>query len=157
MIPKVVPAAPKKPKRDTIIIPHDTIKVKKVIAPMVAVLKADSLITLSDVLFETDSYKLKNEHFASLDSLCKFLLSHPALEVAVTGHTDNRGDEKHNVQLSARRAETVAQYLINKGVADEKIFFEGFGSAKPIAPNDNTDGRSKNRRVEILIRDPNKR
>ncbi len=121
------------------------------------ILKADSLITLGDVLFETDSYKLKAEHYSQLDVLSKFLLTHPTLEVSVTGHTDNRGAEKHNVTLSTRRAETVAQYLINHGVADDNVFFEGLGSSKPITSNDTEEGRGRNRRVEILIRDPNRK
>ncbi len=128
-------------------------------APVIAVpiLKADSLITLSEFLFETDSYKLKDKHYSQLDSLGKFLLRHPTLEVSITGHTDNTGNERHNVTLSMHRAETVAHYLINKGVSDEKIFFEGFGSSRPIEKNETAEGRSKNRRVEILISNPKKK
>lgn len=155
-----VPAT-KKIKRDTLLIPKkDTIRIARrkreaSIAPLV--LKSDSLITLSDVLFETNSYKLKSEHFSQLDELSKFLLARPTLELSVLGHTDNIGDEKHNVALSAKRAESVAQYLINKGVDDERIFFEGFGSSRPITGNDTPQGRSKNRRVEILLRNPTKK
>ena len=155
----LIPVAPsiKKQKRDTILISKDTIRVASVkplhAASAPLVLKSDSLITLSDFLFETDSYKLKAEHFSQLDSLSKFLLAHPTLEVSVSGHTDNTGNERHNVTLSARRAEVVAQYMINKGVSDEKVFFEGFGSSKPISENKTDEGRGKNRRVEILIRD----
>ncbi|GHN01691.1 hypothetical protein WSM22_31800 [Cytophagales bacterium WSM2-2] len=121
------------------------------------VLRRDSLITLGgEFLFAVNSYNLKTEHFTQLDSLSKFLLAHPTLEVSISGHTDNTGDEKHNVTLSAKRAEGVAQYLINKGVSDERVFFEGFGSSKPIRENDTPEGRGKNRRVEILIREPKK-
>lgn len=157
------PSAPaaKKTKRDTLLIPKkDTIRIARnkpraTIAPQI--LKADSLITLTDVLFETNSYKLKSAHFTQLDELSKFLLAHPTLELSVLGHTDNVGDEKHNVTLSAKRAESVAQYLINKGIDDERIFFEGFGSSHPIDTNDTAQGRSKNRRVEILLRSPTKK
>jgi outer membrane protein OmpA-like peptidoglycan-associated protein len=157
------PSAPatKKAKRDTLILPKkDTIRIARkknpvVIAPLV--LKSDSLITLTDVLFETNSYKLKSEHFTQLDELCKFLLLHSKIELSVLGHTDNVGDEKHNVTLSAKRAESVAQYLIDKGVDDERIFFEGFGSSRPVTGNDTAEGRSKNRRVEILLRNPTKK
>jgi outer membrane protein OmpA-like peptidoglycan-associated protein len=159
----LIPApAIKRDKRDSVIL-KDTIRVARAkpvaaaVAPGLGLLRSDSLITLSDVLFETNSYKLKSEHFSQLDDLSKFLLSHSVLELSVLGHTDNVGDERHNVTLSARRAETVAQYLINKGVDDERIFFEGFGSSKPISTNDAPQGRSKNRRVEILIRNPTKK
>ena len=161
MVPHV-PVAPgiKKAKKDSVVIARDTVRIAKakpVPVQEARVLKADSLITLSDFLFETDSYKLKQEHFSQLDSLGKFLLAHSSLEVSVSGHTDNTGDERHNVSLSARRAETVAQYLINKGISDEKIFFEGFGSARPISGNETAAGRGKNRRVEILIRNPKRK
>lgn len=118
------------------------------------ILKADSLITLNEFLFETNSYKLKNEHYTELDLLSEFLTKHPALDVVISGHTDNVGTEHHNVTLSLRRAESVAQYIINMGVALEKVYFEGLGSSLPIADNDTEPGRSKNRRVEILIKNP---
>jgi len=121
------------------------------------VLKADSLITLSEFLFELDSYKLKDKHYSQLDSLSQFLLARPTIEARITGHTDNSGNERHNVTLSMRRAETVALYLINKGVPDEKIFFEGLGSTRPIRGNETAEGRSKNRRVEILMSNPKRK
>jgi outer membrane protein OmpA-like peptidoglycan-associated protein len=152
MVP-VVPAT-QKPKRDTIVTKKDTARVARMKpAPAVnaPVLKTDSLITLSEFLFETNSYKLKDEHYSQLDSLSKFLLTHPTLQVNVTGHTDNTGNERHNVTLSMRRAETVALYLINKRVPEDKVYFEGLGSARPIRGNETVADRSKNRRVEILI------
>jgi len=157
-------APPKKIKRDTIpVIKPDTVTIPKpttVAAPAVTggpLLKADSLIILSEVLFELNSYKLKGEHFASLDSLGKFLKSHPNLEVVVSGHTDNTGSERHNVALSTKRAEVVSEYLVDQGALFDRVSFEGFGSSQPIRGNDTQEGRSKNRRVEILIRNPLKK
>ena len=121
------------------------------------ILKADSLIILSELLFETNSYKLRGEHFAALDSLGKFLQAHPTLEVSVSGHTDNTGTERHNVTLSTKRAEVVSDYLVDKGAVFDRVSFEGFGSSRPIMGNDTEAGRSKNRRVEILIQNPVKK
>ena len=121
------------------------------------ILKVDSLITLNELLFETNSHTLIIEHFSALDSIGKFLMDHPTLEVTVSGHTDNIGNERHNVALSSRRAETVAEYLIDKGALYDRVTFEGFGSSQPIAGNETQEGRSKNRRVEILIRNPVKK
>lgn len=140
-----------------VIVPVDTAIIAKTIRPPVVnspILKADSLIILSEFLFETNSYALRDEHYAELDSLGSFLGSHPTLEVAVSGHTDNTGTERHNVTLSTRRAEVVAEYLIDHGADYDKVYFEGFGSAQPISSNDTEEGRSANRRVEILIRNP---
>lgn len=134
-------------------------KVTKPIVPIVEapILKADSLIILNEFLFEVNSYALKGEHYSQLDSISKFLLAHPSLEVSVSGHTDNTGNERHNVALSTRRAEVVAEYLIGKGTQDERITYEGLGSSQPLRGNDTKEGRSKNRRVEILMRNPQKK
>lgn len=123
-------------------------------APERPVLEQDSLITLGELLFETNSHHLRNEHFAGLDSLAGFLIKHPELEVRITGHTDNTGAERHNVALSTRRAEAVAEYLRQHGADFDHITFEGMGSSMPIADNRSSEGRKKNRRVEVLITDP---
>src|SRR5436190_19021419 len=110
--------APTKQHRDTtrkIIKPKEQIAkvepdAKKTDEPMM--LKQDSVIILGgEVLFETDSYTLKDRHLPTLDSLITFLKRQPALEAIVSGHTDNVGKESYNHQLSARRAEVVAKYL----------------------------------------------
>jgi outer membrane protein OmpA-like peptidoglycan-associated protein len=151
----ITPSPSKKIEPDSIIIQNDTSRLskKKIISePSSAILKKDSLITLSEFLFETDSYKLKVEHFSELDLLSIYLIAHPTLAVSISGHTDTIGNERHNVALSTRRAEVVAAYLISKGVTFEKVTFKGFGSSQPISGNETATGRSKNRRVEILIR-----
>lgn len=145
----------------------DTIPVQKKAEPVAIVspapsvdapiLKADSLITLNDLLFETNSYKLKGEHFFALDSIARFLQAHPTLDVKVSGHTDSTGTERRNVALSTRRAEVVAQYLVDKGAMLDRVSFEGYGSSQPIQGNETEQGRSKNRRVEILISNPKKK
>ncbi len=123
--------------------------------PIVAapILKSDSLIVLSEFLFATNSSTLKGEHFSALDSVIDFLVSRPTLVVKISGHTDNTGKESHNVTLSMKRAEVVAEYLIDNGVSEDRVSFEGLGSSIPIAPNTTDAGKRKNRRVELLIHD----
>jgi outer membrane protein OmpA-like peptidoglycan-associated protein len=143
--------------KDTIVVPDKKIEIlDTVIAPLVAapILKADSLITLNEFLFEIDSYKLKVEQLEELDSIAKFLKSHPTLEVNISGHTDNTGSERHNISLSTRRAEVVAEYLIDKGAVYDRVTYRGYGSSQPIDNNETEKGRRKNRRVEILISNP---
>jgi outer membrane protein OmpA-like peptidoglycan-associated protein len=148
--------APKKPiKPDSVVIKRDSVIAKTEIPVQKSAeqtLKADSLITLSEFLFETNSAKLKNEHYDELDQLSAYLQEHSTLKVTITGHTDNVGEERHNVVLSTRRAEAVAEYLVGKGADYDKITFRGVGSAQPLMGNETSVGRSKNRRVEILIR-----
>ncbi len=123
-----------------------------VLAKPEVVLKSDSLITLTDIFFVTDSYTLVNEHYATLDSLGRFLRANTNLEVVISGHTDDTGTEHHNLELSVRRAEAVSAYLVQQGVSSEQVGFQGYGSSQPVAPNDSEEGRRINRRVEILMR-----
>ncbi len=141
------PAA-KKPKE--LIAQQDPVVVPAVAAP---VLTSDSLVVLGEFLFETNSATLKGEQFFALDSLMDFLLAHPSLVIKISGHTDTRGNESHNKTLSFKRAEVVAEYLVDNGVAIERVTFEGMGSTKPLMPNTTEAGRRKNRRVELLIHD----
>lgn len=117
------------------------------------VLKADSLVILSEFSFEINRATLRADHYPDLDSLINMLADNPVLVVRISGHTDNTGNESHNMRLSTNRAKVVAEYLIGNGIAEDRVTFEGFGSSKPIAPNNTTQGRGKNRRVEILIHD----
>ena len=80
------------------------------------------------------------------------MYSKPALEIIISGHTDDTGTEKHNLQLSEHRARAVAEYLLDKGIDPNRIQHTGYGSAKPVMNNDTATGRLKNRRVEMLIR-----
>lgn len=113
--------------------------------------KRDSLIVLNEVLFAVNSYKLRPELFPKLDSIVSFLTKNPSTRIEISGHTDNTGKEDHNLRLSENRADAVAEYLVDRGVATSRVSFNGYGSSRPVAPNNNEEGRRKNRRVEILI------
>ncbi len=120
--------------------------------PKAPVVKSDSTITLSEVLFEVNSYRLKQELIPTLDSIANFLRKESKSDVNVSGHTDNTGKEDYNLTLSSQRAEVVAEFLLDRGVDPERVNFLGMGSSQPVLPNDTPEGRRKNRRVEILIR-----
>jgi outer membrane protein OmpA-like peptidoglycan-associated protein len=117
-----------------------------------AEIKKDSLIILgAEVLFEVNRSTLRSEHFSTLNPIVDYLISHPERSVTISGHTDNTGNEKHNLTLSKKRADVVAEYLVNNGVDINRIETSGLGSSKPIAENTTDKGRKKNRRVELLI------
>jgi OOP family OmpA-OmpF porin len=78
---------------------------------------------------------------------------HPERSVKISGHTDNTGNEAHNLTLSKRRADVVAEYLVNNGIDINRVETFGFGSAKPLLANTTDEERKKNRRVELLIHD----
>ncbi len=125
--------------------------VETVTKPTVEPVKSDSLIVLSEVLFEVNSFKLREELFPKLDSIVAFLNRNPSTRIEISGHTDATGKEPHNLRLSENRADAVAEYIVDKGIATSRVTFNGYGSSRPIAGNDTEAGRRKNRRVEILI------
>lgn len=117
----------------------------------VETVKSDSLIVLSEVLFEVNSFQLKSELLPKLDSIVVFMQRNPSTRIEISGHTDNTGREAHNLKLSENRADAVAEYVVDKGIETSRVSFNGYGSSRPIAGNETESGRRKNRRVEILI------
>jgi OOP family OmpA-OmpF porin len=105
------------------------------------------------VFFETSKTVIKQESFRILDEVARLLISNPQIgNLEIEGHTDDRGDEKLNKELSQGRAQSVADYLVGKGVDRNRITPFGYGEERPIADNNTSEGRAKNRRVEFTIR-----
>ena len=75
----------------------------------------------------------------------------PTWKLEITGHTDSQGDDTANMLLSKKRAESVKAYLVSQGIDPTRFITLYFGETKPIASNDTTDGRQKNRRVEMKV------
>lgn len=106
-----------------------------------------------DLKFKTNSYELLYTNLYRLDSLADYLIENESIHFIIEGHTDNQGDFEKNKILSLDRANTVAEYLIYKGISSYRIITIGLGSTKPIAENDSESGRLANRRVEITFVD----
>jgi OmpA-OmpF porin, OOP family len=118
-----------------------------------AVAKEDILkITLiaSKIYFETGSDKLKLISNSQLDDLVNILNRYAVINLTIEGHTDNVGDDAYNLDLSQKRTASVKSYLISKGISETRLTAIGHGETKPIADNTKTDGKAKNRRVELL-------
>jgi outer membrane protein OmpA-like peptidoglycan-associated protein len=105
----------------------------------------------SGVTFDTNSYAVKPEFQSTLNNVASTLASYPNTFIDVYGHTDSTGSDAINIPLSQNRAESVASYLTQRGVARARIGTRGFGSSQPIASNATPEGRTQNRRVEIKI------
>jgi OOP family OmpA-OmpF porin len=101
------------------------------------------------VQFETNSAELKTSSYPVLDEIAAGLKAQPGLRVEVQGHTDNTGKADYNLALSQRRAQSACQYLIDKGVASERLIPKGYGINRPIDTNNTKEGRARNRRVEL--------
>lgn len=103
------------------------------------------------VTFATNGFLLTPAEEQTLTQVADKLKACPGAKVTINGYTDNTGDDAMNILLSANRANTVADFLIAKGVTRDRLIAKGLGSADPIASNDTPDGRAKNRRVEIVV------
>ena len=109
---------------------------------------------LKQVQFATGSAKILSNSFKILDEVVKLMTINKDIAlVAIEGHTDNKGKDKDNEKLSDDRANSVRQYIVDKGIHPDRLTAKGFGPYKPIADNNTADGRQKNRRVEFHIRD----
>jgi outer membrane protein OmpA-like peptidoglycan-associated protein len=106
----------------------------------------------SEFLFAVDSAQLSPEAEASLDRAAQVLMEQPKTALIAQGHTDATGSEEHNQALSERRAKIVMNYLIGQGVDAQRITAVGYGEHHPVASNETEEGRSKNRRVDLLIK-----
>lgn len=137
-------------------IPEPTIPVTEATAtptpvfPDAVALNIEPMVS-SNLLFRLGKAELRTEKVESLDTLAQFLTRNPQYRLGIYGHTDSTGSDEINRALSAARAHTVAAYIINGGVASERIEYHGYGSSQPIASNTTAEGREKNRRVEFIV------
>ena len=113
--------------------------------------KRDTLV-LEGVHFDTGKATLTENSKTILDIVARSLTDWPEVKVEVGGHTDSTGSDKINNELSQRRAESVRAYLIERGIAPDRLTAKGYGKSKPIADNATKNGREKNRRVELKRR-----
>ncbi len=108
-------------------------------------------VRLDNIFFDFDKTTLKPESYAELNKVLNFLESNPNVEIEIAGHTDNKGSDDYNVQLSHGRAQAVVEYLISQGITYERIVAQGYGEKVPVASNDTDKGRAINRRVEFTV------
>lgn len=119
--------------------------------PTVTITDSQLLIS-SKIYFDVDKDTIKKVSHPILDALAQALIDNPQIKrVRVEGHTDNEGTEEYNLDLSTRRAKSVVDYLIGKGVPPERLTHKGYGFTKPKASNKTEEGRAINRRVEFTI------
>ncbi len=103
-------------------------------------------------LFDFDKSEIKTASYPMLGEAVTILERNPSMNVTLQGHTDNIGSAEYNMGLSLRRADAIKAYLVKKGIAEDRLETEGFGSTKPLSPNSSESGRSLNRRVVLQPR-----
>ncbi len=108
-------------------------------------------VVMKNVFFATNSFELESVSFIELDRLVSLLNEHPNLRIEIGGHTDNTGKASYNMTLSQKRAKSVYDYLIGKGISASRLAYRGYGDTMPIMDNDTEFGRGQNRRTEFTI------
>jgi outer membrane protein OmpA-like peptidoglycan-associated protein len=111
------------------------------------------VMTLGDVLFDTNKSELRSGANFTIDKLAAFLAEYPTRKVQIEGFTDSTGGAEYNRRLSERRAEAVRNALVAKGIDPGRIMTRGYGVEFPVASNETAEGRQRNRRVEVIISD----
>jgi outer membrane protein OmpA-like peptidoglycan-associated protein len=117
----------------------------------------DKPIVLKDVLYEFDKATLTEDSKGKLDHLFSIMEDNPKIEIELSAHTDSKGSDAYNMDLSVKRAKSCVDYLVSKGIPISRMTSRGYGETKPVAPNelpngkDNPEGRALNRRTEFKV------
>ena len=153
-VPKLVASPPRTTTKAAVIPPIavGTVAMDKPIAGPLDGLVTGETVVLRQVQFTQSSYLLLPGSSTELDQLVQVMNRNPQWRIEVAGHTDNVGDARLNLALSENRAKIVAHYLIQRGIAEDRINTNGYGSSRPVADNAAEEGRVRNRRVEITVR-----
>jgi len=118
--------------------------------------KVDEKFVIENVYYDFNKADLKPESYPALDEIVRMLNTYPNMSIELGAHTDSKGSDKYNMKLSEARAQSVVKYLVEKGIAAERLVAKGYGETAPVAPNeidgkDNPEGREKNRRTEFKV------
>ena len=114
-------------------------------------IEANAHIVLKNVFFDTKKTELKPESITELDNVVKLMNENPKIKILISGYTDNVGKPTDNLLLSKGRAVAVVNYLLGKGIKNERLSFKGMGETNPVADNKTEEGRSLNRKTELSI------
>ncbi len=108
-------------------------------------------VVLKNVFFEFNSFELLPDSYAELNKVVEYMNDNPSMKIEIGGHTDNVGSKEYNKNLSTKRAKSVYDYLIEKGISKERLTYKGYDFSTPIADNTSEEGRAKNRRTEFKV------
>jgi OmpA-OmpF porin, OOP family len=108
-------------------------------------------VRLKNIYFDFDKTTLKSESFVELDKVVNFLKKNTTVSIEISGHTDSKGSDTYNANLSQGRSQSVVDYLISQGIDSSRLEAHGYGESKPIDSNETEAGRANNRRVEFTI------
>ncbi|MBL6448726.1 OmpA family protein [Fulvivirga sp. 29W222] len=108
-------------------------------------------VRLNNIFFDFDKTTLKSESYVELDKVVDFLNDNSSVEIEIAGHTDSKGSDDYNLNLSQGRAQAVVDYLIGQGIDEYRLVAKGYGETVPLETNETDEGRAINRRVEFTV------
>jgi OmpA-OmpF porin, OOP family len=108
-------------------------------------------VRLKNIYFDFDKTTLKSESFVELDKVVDFLKQNSKVSIEIAGHTDSKGSDTYNENLSQGRSQSVVDYVVNQGIDASRLQAHGYGESKPIDSNETDEGRANNRRVEFTV------
>ena len=114
-------------------------------------IEVNASIVLRNIFFDVNKYVLNPESQVELDKVVQLLSENPSVKIQISGHTDNVGKPADNLVLSNNRAKAVINYLVQKGIAIQRLTAKGFGETQPVAPNTTETGKAQNRRTEMKV------
>ncbi len=120
-------------------------------------IELNKIFVLENIYYDLDKWDIRDDAAKELDKLVQLLIDNPAIRIELSSHTDSIAGNAYNMQLSQRRAESAVRYIVQHGVAPDRLVAKGYGEEMPIARNTNPDGtdnpigRQKNRRTEFKI------
>lgn len=156
-IPKDPPPTPVQPNTPPVL-PKKTKEIKTKEPPKIELggisrqdMKEGQNIILKNIYFAADSTNVAKSSIGALQNLYDFLIQNPDISIEVQGHTNGRPSKEYADKLSSKRAKSVVDYLISKGISPSRLTYKGYGKDSPIATNETKAGRMKNQRVEVKI------
>jgi OmpA-OmpF porin, OOP family len=108
-------------------------------------------VRLKNIYFDFNKTTLKEESFVELNKVVDLLKQNASVEIEIAGHTDNKGTDDYNHNLSQGRSQAVVDYIVSQGIESFRLTPHGYGESKPIDTNDTPDGQANNRRVEFTV------
>jgi outer membrane protein OmpA-like peptidoglycan-associated protein len=131
--------------------PLEAVTVEKLKVLEVKELNVGQILRIEQLQFQADSSHIEPESYEVLDGISNFLADNERIIIEIGGHTNGLPDHEYCDRLSTARARSVAEYIYQKGIPQDRVSFRGYGKRLPIATNQSIEGRRKNQRVEVKI------
>lgn len=111
----------------------------------------EAFSNIDNARFGFDEYKVAESSYPILDRIINIMKHNADIRIEIAAHTDNIGSFEYNMKLSRKRAQSIMDYMVSRGIPKDRLKAVGYGESRPIASNQTESGRQKNRRVEFIL------